>query len=33
MVDFLLYTIYIMLGLAVALTIWSLVHQYVTRDH
>jgi uncharacterized membrane protein YuzA (DUF378 family) len=33
MVDFLLYTIYIMLGLATVLTIWSLVHQFVTRDH
>ncbi len=32
MVDILLYTIYVMLGLTVALTIWSLAHQFVCRD-
>ena len=32
MIDALLYTIYIMLGLTVVLTVWSLVHQYITRD-
>ena len=32
MIDFLLYTIYVMLGLLVGLVIWSLIHQYQTRD-
>ena len=32
MIDVLLYTIYIMLGLAVALVVWSLGHQYMCRD-
>ena len=32
MVDILLYTIYFMLGLAVALTVWSLAHQFLCRD-
>ena len=32
MIDFLLYTIYVMLGLLVGLVVWSLIHQYQTRD-
>ena len=32
MIDFLLYAIYVMLGLLVGLVIWSLIHQYQTRD-
>jgi hypothetical protein len=32
MIDVLLYTIYVMLGLLVVLVVWSLIHQYVTRD-
>ena len=32
MIDALLYTIYVMLGLTVVLTVWSLVHQYICRD-
>jgi len=32
MIDILLYTIYIMLGLLVGLVVWSLVHQVVNRD-
>lgn len=32
MIDVLLYTIYVMLGLSVALVVWSLIHQYITRD-
>lgn len=32
MIDVLLYTIYIMLGLLVGLIIWSFVHQYTTHN-
>ena len=32
-IDFLLYTIYAMLGLLAGLVIWSIVHQYLTRDN
>ncbi len=32
MIDFLLYTIYVMLGLLVGLVVWSMIHQYMTRD-
>ena len=32
MIDAILYIIYIMLAVTVALVVWSLVHQYVTRD-
>ena len=32
MVDIILYTIYLMLGLSVLLVLWSLIHQYATRD-
>jgi len=32
MIDVLLYTIYVMLGLLAVLVVWSLIHQYVTRD-
>lgn len=32
MIDALLYTIYVMLGLLVGLVVWSLIHQYLTRD-
>jgi len=30
MIDILLYTIYAMLGLLVALVVWSTIHQYMT---
>lgn len=32
MIDVLLYTIYVMLGLLVCLVVWSLIHQYIKRD-
>ena len=32
MIDLLLYTIYILLLVSVALVVWSLIHQYATRD-
>lgn len=32
MIDVMLYTIYVMLGLLAVLVVWSLIHQYVTRD-
>ena len=32
MVDILLYTIYFMLGLLVALVLWSVIHQYITHN-
>jgi hypothetical protein len=32
MIDVLLYTIYVMLGLLAGLVVWSLIHQYLTRD-
>ena len=32
MIDILLYTIYILLGLAVVLSVWSTIHRFVTRD-
>lgn len=32
MIDALLYTIYVMFVLLVGLVVWSLIHQYLTRD-
>lgn len=32
MIDLLLYTIYILLFVSTVLVVWSLIHQYVTRD-
>jgi hypothetical protein len=32
MIDFLLYTIYIMLAVSAGLVVWSMIHQYITRD-
>lgn len=32
MIDVLLYTIYVMLGLLVGLVVWSIIHQYTTHN-
>ena len=32
MIDVLLYTIYILMGILVVLVVWSVVHQYTTHN-
>lgn len=32
MIDILLYTIYLMLGLLAGLVVWAVVHQYITHN-
>lgn len=32
MIDFLLYTIYVLLGLMAVLVVWSVIHQYTTHN-